>query len=232
MTRLADQIEIANPQHPHCATVLVLDTSGSMANQGKIDQLNDGLAFFREDVARDELARKRVDLAVVTFGETVKVAHDFSSIERFTPPRFQAEGETPMGSAILRAVDLVEQRKREYKDTGIDYYRPWIFMVTDGEPTDMRPGDALWHDVTAKIATGERDRKFLFFAVGVEPANMDLLKRIASREREPVQLARGRFREMFVWISKSQQRVSASRPGEEVVLDNPVAPNGWGHLPN
>ena len=59
---LEERIEIANPQHPHCATVLLVDTSSSMAGD-KIRQLNDGLTYFRDDVMSDDLARKRVEVA-------------------------------------------------------------------------------------------------------------------------------------------------------------------------
>jgi len=141
MSRLEESIEIANPQHPHCATILLLDISGSMVANGKIKQLNDGLRFFKEDVIADELASKRVDLAIITFGDSVTIAHDFSLMEDFDPPTLKAGGLTPMGEAILKAIDLVEARKLEYKSRGIDYYRPWIFLITDGEPTDMEPGD-------------------------------------------------------------------------------------------
>ena len=70
---LEERIEIANPQHPHCATVLVLDTSGSMAGD-KIRQLNEGVRFFVDDVSSDDLARKRVDLAVFSFAATSSCA--------------------------------------------------------------------------------------------------------------------------------------------------------------
>jgi uncharacterized protein YegL len=75
---LESRIEIANPQQPHCATVLLLDTSGSMAGE-KIDQLNQGIQFFLDDVNQDDLAAKRVDLALVTFGISVQVEQDFAS---------------------------------------------------------------------------------------------------------------------------------------------------------
>ena len=142
MAKLEDLIEIANPQQPHCATVLLLDTSGSMSQNGKITSLMEGLTVFKKDVAKDELASKRVDLSVITFGNGVSVTHDFSSIEDFEPPVLSADGYTPMGEAIFKAIDFVEQRKQQYRDKGIDYYRPWIFMITDGEPTDMQPGDS------------------------------------------------------------------------------------------
>ncbi|MHB8842456.1 MAG: vWA domain-containing protein [Candidatus Aquicultor sp.] len=227
MSRLEESIEIANPQHPHCATVLLLDTSGSMVVNGKIKQLNDGLRFFKEDVTSDELASKRVDLAIITFGDGVTVAHDFSSMEDFNPPALHASGLTPMGEAILRAIDLIEERKFEYKSRGIDYYRPWIFLITDGEPTDMKPGDATWNKVIAGINDGENNKNFLFFTVGVEPADMDVLKQLSPSNREPVRLMPGKFKAMFEWLSKSQGRVSASKVGENVQLDSPA---GWAEI--
>lgn len=229
MVKLEELIEIANPQQPHSATVLLLDTSSSMAGD-KISQLNKGLKFFKDDVLSDKLARKRVDLSIVTFGDGVNVAHDYSSIEEFEPPTLVASGVTPMGEGILKAIDLLEQRKNEYKTKGVDYYRPWIFMITDGGPTDMQPDDSIWNDVIKKIRDGEDNKKFLFFTVGVEPANMELLKQIAPPERVPLKLKHGMFKEMFLWLSKSQGKISVSKVGEQVALDNPVGPNGWAEV--
>jgi uncharacterized protein YegL len=226
---LEDRIEIANPQHPHCPTVLVLDVSGSM-NGDKIRQLNQGIEYFKEDVGSDDLARKRVDVGIVSFGSDVRVAHDFSSVETLDPPNLKAHGSTPMGKAILTAVDLVRKRKQEYKQKGTDYYRPWIFLVTDGEPTDMKPGDELWSQVVETVHSGERSKDFLFFSVGVEPADMELLRRLSPPERPPVGLRRGQFKEMFAWLSRSQQRVSASRVGDQVALEDPSGPKGWAEI--
>lgn len=229
MSRLEERIDIANPQQPHVATVLLLDTSGSMAGS-KIAALNAGLTLFKQDVSTDDLACKRVDLAVVTFGTSVAVLHDFTSVEEFEAPALAADGSTPMGEAIRKAAELVEQRKQQYKAQGTDYYRPWIFMITDGEPTDMQPGDATWNDVVRLVQDGEAQKKFMFFAVAVEPANIEVLRQIAPPARPPVKLKGQRFRELFQWLSKSQSLVSASKVGEQVRLDNPVAA-GWGEIP-
>jgi uncharacterized protein YegL len=225
--KLQEEIEIANPQQPHVATVLLLDTSGSMTDGNKINQLNEGLKIFKEEVSNDDLARKRVDLAVITFGDDANVICDFSSIEGFKLPRLKARGLTPIGDAILRAIELVEERKGMYKANGADYFRPWIFMVTDGAPTDMQLGDSMWNDVIKKVHDGETNKKFSFFAVGVEPANMELLKQIAPPNREPVKLNQAKFKEMFLWLSKSQIRVSASKVGDQAELPNPAGPKGW-----
>ncbi|MCI0557630.1 MAG: VWA domain-containing protein [Nitrososphaera sp.] len=228
MSILEEQIEIANPAQPHNATVLLLDISGSMAGE-KISALNEGLKLFKKEVSDDELASKRVEVAVVGFGNCVSILRDFSSIDDFDPPELHADGLTPMGEGILRAADLLEQRKEQYRARGIDYYRPWIFMITDGDPTDMQPGDSRWSEVIKRVHTGEASKKFMFFAVAVEAANTALLAQIAPPNRPPIKLKERRFRELFEWLSKSQSKVSASKVGEQVALENPIAA-GWGEI--
>ena len=236
MSTLEDRIEIANPQQPHCATVLLLDTSGSMDGE-KISALNEGIRIFKKEIVGDEteeakgddLAAKRVDLAVITFGHAVNVIHEFSSVGDFDPPTLVANGTTPMGGAILKAIEMVEQRKQQYKAQGIDYYRPWVFMITDGEPTDMQPGDSKWTETTKKVHDGEANKKFMFFAVAVGEANMDMLKTIAPPNRGPVKLKGTKFKDLFQWLSRSQIKVSASKVGDQVALENP-ATAGWGEV--
>src|SRR5262245_53729188 len=100
-----------------------------------IREPNDGLNPFRDELLADELAAKRVEVLRVTFGP-VNVATEFESAAIFQPPWLQAQGETPMGAAVTKAIDLVKQRKETYRANGILFYRPWIFMITDGAPTD------------------------------------------------------------------------------------------------
>jgi uncharacterized protein YegL len=226
---LEHQIDIANPQHPHCPSVLLLDTSASMAG-AKLTQLVQGLQFFRDEVEAHELARKRVDVAVVTFGEEVRVVQSFTSVAQLELPELQASGRTPMGAAILTAIDLVERRKEEYRAQAVDYYRPWIFLITDGEPTDMHPGDPTWDSVVAAVHEGERLQHFLFFTVGVDSADLDKLRLISPPDRQPLKLRPGHFQEMFAWVANSQQQISMSRVGEQISVEDPTAEGGWAKI--
>ena len=121
-----------------------------------------------------------------------------------------------MGAAIRQALELVDGRKQEYRNNGISYYRPWIFLITDGGPTDE------WKSAAAAVREGEASKRFAFFAVGVKGANMDVLSQISVRA--PIALDGLKFRELFTWLSSSMQRVSQSTPGTEVKLDSPA---GW-----
>ena len=206
-----------NPE-PRVPCVLLLDISGSMGGD-PIRELNEGLAVYKDELAADALASKRVEVAIITFGGVVKTACDFTTSESFIPPRLEATGGTPMGAAISQAIDMVNGRKQVYKTNGIAYYRPWIFMITDGAPTDE------WQNSAERISEGEKSKAFSFFAVGVEGANIDILKQLSKRA--PLQLKGLRFRDLFQWLSSSQQSVSRSTPGEEVPLQNPVTPAGW-----
>jgi uncharacterized protein YegL len=229
-TTLLSKIEVANIEQPHCATLLLLDTSGSMIENNKIQQLNEGLKLFKEEILKDDLASSRVDVAIVAFGDGVKAVHPFSSIQDFIPPQLDANGNTPMGEAILYGIDLIEKRKSIYRNLGVSYFRPWIFMITDGEPTDMKPGDSTWVNVKSMMEDCEKNNKLVFFSVGVEPANMERLKELMPPSRGPIKLREGNFREMFRWLSNSQEKIVKSdiKPGEMVKLE---APTGWGENP-
>ncbi|MBD2727204.1 VWA domain-containing protein [Nostoc sp. FACHB-892] len=209
---------VENPEN-RCPVILLLDTSGSMSGQ-PIQELNRGLAAFKADVLKDSQASLSVEVAMITFGPIVKLTQDFVTIDQFTPPTLEVDGVTPMGGAIEYALDFLESRKQTYKDNGILYYRPWVFLITDGAPTDS------WQSAAQRMREAEAQRRLSFFAVGVQGADMNILKQISVPERLPIMLNGLDFREMFVWLSASMKRVSSGKVGQAVAL--PAM--GWGQI--
>ncbi|HOK77546.1 MAG TPA: VWA domain-containing protein [Verrucomicrobiota bacterium] len=217
--RLEEAVEFAENPEPRCPCVLLLDTSGSMRG-APIDALNKGLVAFREDLARDPLASRRVEVAVITFDSEVKVVQDFVTVDQFQPPTLSAQGLTFMGTAIHKALDMIQGRKAMYRKNGVAYYRPWVFMITDGEP--QGEPDTVVQQASQRLKNDEAAKRVAFFAVGVENANMAKLAEIVVRT--PVKLIGLNFTEMFVWLSRSMEAVAQSKTDEQVALPPP----GWG----
>jgi uncharacterized protein YegL len=231
-SNLLDQAEFADNPEPRCPVVLVLDTSGSM--QGTpIDELNQGLRAFGEALKADRLASLRVEVSLIAFGGGVRLldvrgehagAGDtqeaFITADGFQPPTLRASGDTPMGEAVSRALNLIRDRKEIYKANGLDYFRPWMFVITDGRPTDSE-----WELAADRVRQEEARKGVVFYGVGVEKADMQVLARF-STARPPLKLKGLAFAELFQWLSKSLSVVAHSRPGEQA----PLPPVGWGEV--
>lgn len=251
---LLDQAEFADNPEPRCPVILVLDTSGSM-NGAPIQELNEGLRGFSSALKSDRLASLRVEVAVVTFGGSVRaldvrgvemgtgkdiisynplslmkrssakeVPFDarqaFVTVDHFQPPVLEAGGGTPMGEAIQRSLALLRERKEIYKQNGLDYFRPWMFVITDGQPTDRG-----WEAAAEQVKQEETRRGVIFYGVGVEKANMQVLSKF-SAARQPLKLKGLAFGDLFMWLSKSLSVIAHSRPGEQA----PLPPVGWGQV--
>lgn len=205
---LFDQDLLDNPSArvPVC---LVLDTSGSM--QGKpIDELNQGVQMFMNEIREDEMASLSAEISIITFGGKVQQVVEFSNIENQTAPLLQPVGRTPMGEAVNLALDVLEARKKTYASLGIDYYQPWLVLMTDGAPTD---------DITAAAARTRElinNNKLTIFPIGIgSEAHIPTLQQF-SPKLPPVKLKGLNFNEFFIWLSQSITMKSQSTPGEEV----------------
>jgi uncharacterized protein YegL len=133
------------------------------------------------------------------------------------------DGGTPMGEAILEALELVRLRKQQYQANGVAYYRPWMFLVTDGAPTDD------WRPAAKAIKEAEKSKAVAFFPVGVEGADMEVLRQLSVRA--PLKLKGLMFRELFQWLSNSLSGVSRSQVGERLQLPAPdTSPAGWARI--
>ncbi len=207
-------IDFGENREPRVPSILLLDVSASMSGR-PIDELNAGLIAYRKELAADSVTLRRVEVSVITFGNSVRTECDFCTPDAFNLSVLRAQGARPTGQAITHAIEMLDQRKETYRNNGIMFYRPWLFMITDGAPTDS------WQSAAKRIRAAEAQKEFAFFGVGVENADMGILKQICVRE--PLKLDGLRFRDLFSWLCKAQQSVSRAKPDEEVRLTAP----GW-----
>jgi uncharacterized protein YegL len=205
--------------------VLVLDRSGSMAGD-PIRQLNAGLALLERELKDDIIAAKRVRVLVVQFGadDAADVLGDWTDAMDFVAPVLEAYGTTPTGQAIDLALAKVEEEKHRFKAAGIAYTRPWLFLMSDGQPTDD------WQPTAARCADAERANRVAVFPIAVGAgAQVEQLGRFSSKGAGAVKRVDGlKFQELFLWLSASMKVVSQSRPGGQAQLP---ATDTWSSAP-
>ncbi|MCH5273415.1 MAG: VWA domain-containing protein [Lachnospiraceae bacterium] len=220
-----EEPRVAAPNEPHLACVLLLDTSGSMSGE-PIESLNRGISNFIKQTSMDEMAKKRVDVAIIAFDDEPRLEMDFTPISQMEPIRLTTGGRTSMGAAINMAIDKVKERNRFYASLGTQCFKPWIFMITDGAPTD---------DITAAAQRIQEEEnkgshgKLKFWALGVGDYDKKTLHTLTKRVME---LENTDFSAIFNWLSESMCAISVSRVGENVQLGNlpknaHVVPPDW-----
>ena len=178
LLRIEDLVNNPTARVPIC---LCLDTSGSMHGDS-INELNEGVRTFYESIKSDETALYAAEVSIVTFGRNVTCIEDFSSVERQNNiPELDASGGTPMGEAINLALELLEKRKLEYKERGVDYYQPWLVIMTDGESNGSEEELEIAIKNTVQLVN---NKKLTIFPIAIgEYADVNLLKRFSPNNQ-------------------------------------------------
>jgi uncharacterized protein YegL len=209
--------------------VLALDTSYSMglmegSGSSPIDELNAGYEVFRNKIDEHPLARKMVEVAIVTFGGSVNLAQPFQEARYLSEQHFHAEGDTPMGGAVKRGIDELTSRKLEHKRNGNSYVRPWLIVISDGAPTDGE-----FEESAKQLREYEAAKGTSVFPIGVgAAADLSALAKL-SQHRSPLLLrSPAAFTEFFLWLCEAMIAGSTSAQGEMLALP-PVS--AWSGVP-
>ncbi len=195
-----------------CPLVLVLDVSSSMTGS-PIKELNSGLETFQKQIQGDAVASARLETMVITFGRNVEVIRDFALFDENPIPTLHASGCTPMAEGLKMALSRIDARKTWYKEQGLQYYRPYVVLMTDGFPTSSQ-NDIM--EIQKAIHEGVDQKRFNFWAFGVGEADMGFLEKLSHQSFPPLKLKGFNFEEFFEWLSKSFNLISNSRSGEGV----------------
>ena len=205
---------IVNASEHHMALLFLVDTSGSMGaripgtNSSPINELNNALNRFKAEVCKDEHTKDILDVAIISFNGEYKIIQEFSPIEYMKPVELVAEGVTYMSGALETAVNMVTERSRFYRRSGAEPYKPWVVLISDGEPMDSID------EMVTKINNMVEEEKLAFWSLAVEGANTEVLHRLSGRR--VLKLSGYDFSGFLDWANKSMRAVSQSSPGEKV----------------
>ena len=191
----------------------------------RLDKLQEGLNLFYDAIKDDDMAIDAAEIAIVGFSDDVKCLLNFNHIENQKIPELPlGKNYTKMGEGVKLALKMLDDRKTLYKNKGIQYYQPWLVIMTDGENNgDINELQEAIDITTQKVNSG----KLTVFPIGIgDKADMKTLS-MFSPKRRPLRLKSLKFNEFFCWLSQSISRTSVSKPGEKIVLP-PV--EEWGTL--
>ncbi|MDD4556129.1 MAG: hypothetical protein PHE89_02210 [Alphaproteobacteria bacterium] len=199
-------VEFADNANERTPCVLVLDCSGSMRGE-PIKQLNMGLKALENELKDDIDASSRVQLLIIkAFGKDQAItASDWIDAMNFEAPVMEADGLTPLGKAMDLALLKIEEQKCLYDSCGITSKRPWIFLISDGEPTDYD-----WEIVAERCRFAQQNKKVVVHAVGTQGANLEKLAKFSLMQ--PKRLTGLKFTEFFLWLSRSVSCISKATP--------------------
>ncbi|MFI3241478.1 MAG: VWA domain-containing protein [Alphaproteobacteria bacterium] len=207
-------VEFADNANERTPCVLVLDCSGSMRGE-PIEQLNIGLKALEHELKEDIDASSRVQLLIIkAYGkDECEISADWIDAMNFEAPKMEANGLTPLGKAVDLALKKIETQKVLYDNCGITSKRPWIFLISDGEPTDYD-----WEIIAKKAIKAQEQKKVVIHAVGTKDANLEKLAKFSIMQ--PKRLSGLRFTEFFLWLSRSVSCISKASPSTSDQLDD------------
>lgn len=216
-------VEFADNVNERTPCVLVLDCSGSMRGE-PIKQLNAGLSALEKELKEDIDASSRVQILIIkAFGkDETSISADWTDAMNFVAPTMDAGGLTPLGKAMELALKKIEDQKCLYDSWGITSKRPWIFLISDGEPTDYG-----WEESAKICRYAQKNKKVVIHAIGTQGANLDKLAKFSLLP--PKRLTGLKFTEFFLWLSRSVSCISKATPNAENYLDDI---NDWNEAEN
>lgn len=211
----------------HLPVYLLLDTSGSMKGT-PIESVCRGLEQFQREVASEPFAREVVKVGVITFASDAQlVTSGLVPISAFQPPALEASGVTHLDLAfnvLLESMDrdVVKAVKGGQKGD----WRPLVFVLTDGRPTDENGNvtDRLWQPARDAVINRPKGQvKPLFIvAVGCGPdVDDNTLKAISTATAFRMDADEANFVALFDYVSQitiytSQIVTSSVQPGGNI----------------
>ena len=219
-----DPLPVTNQGERHIPAVLLVVPSGSMSG-APINELNQGLREFGNALQEDSLALGRAEVCIISFNSSVQTEMGFRPAADYEAPVLSAGGLTSFNEAIQAGLDAIESRKQEYRNQGVSYYRPWLFVLTDGAPTDTNMESAAKNRLQDAI----RNKKVTYMPMGIgDGADTRKLQEYypAEATTRPVLKADSKnFKEAFVWLSASISVISQSDPNNTSQVNLPPTPS-------
>jgi uncharacterized protein YegL len=200
---------------------LVLDTSYSMEGEA-IEAVRMGLRALLSDLQGDPHALETCWLSVITFDETAKQLVALTAIDQFNEPDLVVNGRTSLGAGLELMLDCTEKEIRKTTPDIKGDYKPLVFIMTDGYPTDS------WEQAADKVKK-RRLGNVIACAAGPD-ADDKPLKQITEVVIRLQDCSAGTLGAFMAWVSDSikmtSEKIADSGDGAPINIPPPPADKG------
>lgn len=191
---------------------LLLDTSGSMSGD-PIEAVRQGLKALLADLRTDPMALETAHLSVITFNSTAQQVVPLTELTQFTEPQLDAGGSTALGAGLRKLEECVAREVRKSSGDQKGDWKPLVFLMTDGQPTDS------WESA-ADVLKQKKMGNVIACAAGAG-ADTALLKRVTEVVVELKSLQQEELKAFFKWVTASIKSTSSSV--QQVSGDAPIS---------
>lgn len=200
---------------------LLLDSSGSMRGE-PIESVNRGIQMIVSSLRQNPLALETVHLSVLTFDDEARVAAPLTELLTFQCPELRVEkGLTSLGKGLSLLAKQIENEVVKATATRKGDWRPLVFIMTDGEPTD---------DWVAGIRAFEKVKTGTVIACAMgKDCDTFILKKITENVLEMEQMDKASFDAYFQWwsssVSAASERVNVAKGEQHGMSGLPSLPD-------
>lgn len=125
---------------------LLLDTSGSMTGE-PIEAVKNGVQMMMHSLRQNPQAIETAFVSIITFDSDAKQIVPLTDLASFQMVDIKATGVTSMGAALALLADKLETEVTKTTLEQKGDWKPLIFVMTDGIPTDN------WQQGYSKLKT-------------------------------------------------------------------------------
>lgn len=207
------------PEAKMLPVILLLDVSGSMSEDGKIDQLNSAVREMLASFTKEQVIQSEINVSIITFGSEVQLNTDLTPAKDVNFVNLIADGYTCMGKAFDTAFEMIEDRTRIPKNA----YRPVVVLVSDGEPYDPEDASEVEFKKQLERFTKEgRSSKCDRWSLAIgEDADIEMMKKFLAHPEKKVCYVEDAadIHKFFRFISSSTIQRSQSKNPNKVADD-------------
>lgn len=187
---------------------LLLDTSGSMRGE-PIESVNIGLRAMMASLRQNPHALESVYLSIVTFDSLIKEVLPLTALKQLVLPDIVCpdSGATFLGEGLECICQKVDNEVRLSSQSDEGDWRPLLFIMTDGKPSDT----LAYSEVLAEVKR-RPFAKVIACAAGFK-ADATALKRLTDTVVSLDTMDSSTFSGFFQWVSAT---VSSSQNSSQV----------------